>query len=506
MSDFLAALDQRVLIFDGAFGTWVQGQDLDRRRLRRPRARGLQRAPRAHPARPHRRRCTPRSSRSASTRSRPPPSAPSRSSSTSTTSPTRPTQINVDARPASPSEVAAEFATPERPALRHRLDRSGHEAPVARARSRSTSCATTTSRRSTACSRAASTSCSSRPSRTSSRRRPRSSAPAARWPRPVARSRSWCRSRWRPPGACSSAPRSAPRSPRSRRLRPDVIGLNCATGPAEMTEHLRYLAQHSRTFLSCLPNAGLPSVVDGHTHYDLTPDAARRGARALRRPSSGINIVGGCCGTTPEHLRRGRRDASASARADRRARPSTSRRASSIYSTCRSTRRLAYLVVGERTNANGSRKFRDAMLEADWDTLRADGARAGEGRRARPRRVRRLRRPRRRRRHGRDREPLRHAGVAAARVRLDRAAGASRPASSTPAARRSSTRPTSRTARARASASTACSRSRASTARPSICLTIDEEGQARTADWKLRIAKRIYDLARRAVRHRARPT
>ncbi|HEY5013099.1 MAG TPA: homocysteine S-methyltransferase family protein, partial [Acidimicrobiia bacterium] len=54
-------------------------------------------------------------------------------------------------------------------------------------------------------------------------------------------------------------------------MQPDVIGMNCATGPGEMTEHLRHLAQHSRTFLSCLPNAGLPSVVDGHTHYDLTP-------------------------------------------------------------------------------------------------------------------------------------------------------------------------------------------------------------------------------------------
>src|SRR5207245_5362366 len=85
-------------------------------------------------------------------------------------------------------------------------------------------------------------------------------------------------------------------------LRPDVIGLNCATGPNEMTEHLRYLAQHARTFLSALPNAGLPSVVDGRTHYDLTPDAL---AEAHERFVSefGLNIVGGCCGTTPEHLR-----------------------------------------------------------------------------------------------------------------------------------------------------------------------------------------------------------
>ena len=66
-------------------------------------------------------------------------------------------------------------------------------------------------------------------------------------------------------------------------------------------EHLRYLSQHARTYLSCLPNAGLPSIVDGHTHYDLTPaqlaDAQERFAREF-----GMNIVGGCCGTTPEHL------------------------------------------------------------------------------------------------------------------------------------------------------------------------------------------------------------
>src|SRR5882672_9553174 len=84
-------------------------------------------------------------------------------------------------------------------------------------------------------------------------------------------------------------------------MKVDVIGLNCATGPAEMTEHLRYLAQHARPFISCLPNAGLPSVVDGKTHYDLTPDQL---ADAHERFVSefGVNIVGGCCGATPAHL------------------------------------------------------------------------------------------------------------------------------------------------------------------------------------------------------------
>ena len=148
-------------------------------------------------------------------------------------------------------------------------------------------------------------------------------------------------------------------------LRPDVIGLNCATGPAEMTEHLRYLAQHSRTFLSCLPNAGLPSIVDGHTHYDLTPDAL---AEAHERfvDEFGLNIVGGCCGTTPAHLRAVVERIGTRAPVART--PEHEPSCSSIYSPVTFHQELAYLAVGERTNANGSRKFRDAMLEADWDT------------------------------------------------------------------------------------------------------------------------------------------
>src|SRR3954452_1837131 len=85
-------------------------------------------------------------------------------------------------------------------------------------------------------------------------------------------------------------------------MRPDVIGLNCATGPSEMTEHLRHLSHHSRVPISCLPNAGLPSVVDGKMHYDLTPEQlADYHARFITE--LGVHVVGGCCGTTPEHLR-----------------------------------------------------------------------------------------------------------------------------------------------------------------------------------------------------------
>ncbi len=85
-------------------------------------------------------------------------------------------------------------------------------------------------------------------------------------------------------------------------MRPDIIGLNCATGPAEMGEAIRYLSQHSRLPVSAQPNAGLPSVVDGKMHYDLTPDQL---ADHLERfiTELGVSVVGGCCGTTPEHLR-----------------------------------------------------------------------------------------------------------------------------------------------------------------------------------------------------------
>jgi 5-methyltetrahydrofolate--homocysteine methyltransferase len=148
-------------------------------------------------------------------------------------------------------------------------------------------------------------------------------------------------------------------------MRPDVIGLNCATGPAEMTEHVRYLGQHARTFVSCLPNAGLPSVVEGHTHYDLTPEAL---ADAHERFVSefGVNIVGGCCGTTPEHLAAVVERVGA-ARSPAARHPIDEPGCSSVYSHVSFQQDTSFLVVGERTNANGSRRFRDAMLAGDWD-------------------------------------------------------------------------------------------------------------------------------------------
>ncbi|MEZ5268611.1 MAG: homocysteine S-methyltransferase family protein [Microthrixaceae bacterium] len=85
-------------------------------------------------------------------------------------------------------------------------------------------------------------------------------------------------------------------------MKPDVVGINCATGPAEMSEHLRHLAAHSRTPIACLPNAGLPSVVDGKMHYDLTAEDFVAHQRRFVE-DYGVGIVGGCCGTTPEYIR-----------------------------------------------------------------------------------------------------------------------------------------------------------------------------------------------------------
>ena len=148
-------------------------------------------------------------------------------------------------------------------------------------------------------------------------------------------------------------------------MRPDVIGLNCATGPQEMSEHLRYLSQRARTPLSCLPNAGLPSVVDGKMHYDLTPEGlADYHARFVTE--FGVSAVGGCCGTTPEHLRQvveRVRDLTPTQR-----NPEWEPGVASMYSHVPYDQSPSFLVVGERTNANGSKKFREAMLTDDWDT------------------------------------------------------------------------------------------------------------------------------------------
>ncbi|MGI5483688.1 methionine synthase [Streptomyces lavendofoliae] len=144
----------------------------------------------------------------------------------------------------------------------------------------------------------------------------------------------------------------------------DMIGLNCATGPAEMSEHLRYLARHSRVPLSCMPNAGLPVLGKDGAHYPLTAPELADAQEAFVR-EYGLSLVGGCCGTTPEHLRQVVERVRDLTPAERRPRPEPG--AASLYQTVPFRQDTAYMAIGERTNANGSKKFREAMLEGRWD-------------------------------------------------------------------------------------------------------------------------------------------
>jgi 5-methyltetrahydrofolate--homocysteine methyltransferase len=144
----------------------------------------------------------------------------------------------------------------------------------------------------------------------------------------------------------------------------DAIGLNCATGPAEMSEHLRTLAKHARIPLSVMPNAGLPVLGPRGAEYPLTPDELAEALSGFVR-DYGLRLVGGCCGTTPSHVR-----AVADAIADvtpavRHPRPEPG--LSSLYAPVPFRQDTSVLMIGERTNANGSKKFREAMLAQDWE-------------------------------------------------------------------------------------------------------------------------------------------
>ncbi len=275
-------------------------------------------------------------------------------------------------------------------------------------------------------------------------------------------------------------------------MRPDVLGLNCATGPTEMTEHLRYLKEHGRTFLSCLPNAGLPSVVDGHTHYDLTPDGlADAHERFIRE--FGLNVVGGCCGTTPAHLRAVRERIGEDPVPVPRD-PDFEPGCSSIYSHVPYHQELAYLAVGERTNANGSRKFREAMLEGDWDTcVQMAREQVKEGAHVLDVCVDYV---------GRDgtvdMEEI--ASRFATQAALPLVFDSTEPWVVEAGLQHSGGKAILNSANLEDGEAEGSRLDRmmslaAEYGAAVICLAIDEEGQARDADWKLRVCKRIYDIA-----------
>ena len=157
----------------------------------------------------------------------------------------------------------------------------------------------------------------------------------------------------------------------------DAIGLNCATGPDEMSEHLRHLSKQSSVAIACMPNAGLPVLGPNGAHYPLSPTELATAHEQFVR-EFGLGLVGGCCGTTPEHMaavverlapfRTAAAVTSGGRGADGERLP-TEREAgiASLYHHVNFDQESAYLAIGERTNANGSKAFRQAMLDERWD-------------------------------------------------------------------------------------------------------------------------------------------
>ncbi|WP_257478617.1 methionine synthase [Acidipropionibacterium jensenii] len=144
----------------------------------------------------------------------------------------------------------------------------------------------------------------------------------------------------------------------------DAIGMNCATGPTEMAEHLRTLSRGARIPVTCMPNAGLPVISGEGARYPLGPEDLTE-ALADYSQRFGLSVVGGCCGTTPEHIAMIAQTLSGRPVAERH--PVHVDAVASLYSEVPLSQDTAYLAIGERTNANGSKAFREAMLAENWD-------------------------------------------------------------------------------------------------------------------------------------------
>ena len=145
----------------------------------------------------------------------------------------------------------------------------------------------------------------------------------------------------------------------------DLIGLNCATGPAEMSEHLRVLSKGASIGLSVMPNAGLPVLGENGAHYPLGPIELAKSLKQFVIDYK-VSLVGGCCGTTPDHMREVVKELQNVKTASRNVVREVG--ASSLYQAVTFRQQNAYLSIGERTNANGSRAFRDALLAEDWQS------------------------------------------------------------------------------------------------------------------------------------------
>ncbi len=144
----------------------------------------------------------------------------------------------------------------------------------------------------------------------------------------------------------------------------DMIGLNCATGPAEMSEHLRQLSKYSTVPIMVMPNAGLPELTADGARYPLGPEELATAHEQFVK-EFGLSLVGGCCGTTPAHLKAVVDRVGGMKLTPRK--PEHDAGVASLYQHVPFTQDNAFLAIGERTNANGSRAFREAMLESRWD-------------------------------------------------------------------------------------------------------------------------------------------
>jgi 5-methyltetrahydrofolate--homocysteine methyltransferase len=272
---------------------------------------------------------------------------------------------------------------------------------------------------------------------------------------------------------------------------PDVIGLNCATGPAEMYEPLRHLARHSTIPVSAIPNAGLPHVVDGQMAYDLGPDdlAHHLGEFVAEM---GIGVIGGCCGTTPAHLKAVVDRVRASQPLQRN--PERIPSAASLYSQVPFDQDTSFLIIGERANANGSRAFKEALLAEDMEGCVSVGQeQVKEGAHLVDLCVDYV---------GRDgvADMSRLASAFATDVAAPVVLDSTEPEVMEAGLERLGGRSLLNSANledgegqgSRLDRVFGLARKHGAAV---ICLLIDEEGQARTLEWKLRIAHRIHDLA-----------
>jgi len=144
------------------------------------------------------------------------------------------------------------------------------------------------------------------------------------------------------------------------------LGLNCATGPIEMTEHVEWLARHWDRPITVVPNAGLPVLLEGKTSFPLRPEPM---AEAIERfvKEFGVALVGGCCGTTPEHIAALARITAGLVPGRREPRPLAA--CTSSYSPVEYRQENSFLNIGERLNASGSRAFKKMLEAGDWDGM-----------------------------------------------------------------------------------------------------------------------------------------